>query len=299
MRMPDAGARWALIVHGGAKTIDAALFERNRHGCLAAAQAGALVLRSGGSAVLAAEAAVRRLEEDPVFNAGYGSVLNSDGEVEMDAAMMDGATLAVGGVAGVRRIRHPVSVARAMLEELPVLLAGEGAERFAADHGVELCAPEDMVSAEALASEKAHDTVGCVALDTRGHLAAATSTGGLPGKHVGRIGDSPIPGAGFYADDLLGAAAFSGDGESILRTALAAGVMHSLENGSAEQAAAAAIRRLERVGGEAGVIVLDRQGRPGVAHNSEHFAVALHASWLQAPCAALHRDELGDLPDGQ
>jgi beta-aspartyl-peptidase (threonine type) len=297
--MPDA-SRWALIVHGGAKTIDPALHARNREGCMAAAEAGAAVLRSGGSAVLAAEAAVRALEDDPVFNAGFGSVLNSDGDVEMDSAMMEGGTLAVGAVAGVRRVRNPVQVARAMLGELPVLLAGEGAERFAAQHGVAPCDPAEMISEEALASEnsKAHDTVGCVAMDATGTIVAATSTGGLPGKHVGRVGDSPIPGAGLYADNALGGVACSGDGESILRTMLAAHVMHALETGSANQAAARAIEKLGRVGGEAGAIVIDRDGRFGVAHNSDHFAMALHASWLDAPRAGVHRDELEELLHG-
>jgi beta-aspartyl-peptidase (threonine type) len=298
--MPDLRARWAILVHGGAKTIDPALFERNREGCRVAVEAGAAVLRAGGSAIAAAEAAVRQLEDDPIFNAGFGSVLNQDGEVEMDAALMDGETLRLGAVAGVRRLAHPISVARAMLPELPVLLAGDGAERFAIHHGFELCEPKAMISPERLASEhaRAHDTVGCVAVDMRGHVAAATSTGGLPGKHVGRIGDSPIPGCGLYADDALGGAAFSGDGESILRTMLAAHVMHALEQGSAGEAAAAAIARLGRVGGEAGAIVIGRMLHLGVAHNSDHFAVAAHASWLDQPRAGVHRDELKDLLDG-
>jgi beta-aspartyl-peptidase (threonine type) len=297
--MPDA-TNWALIVHGGAKTIDPAMHARNLEGCLAAAEAGAEILRSGGSAVRAAEAALRVLEDDPVFNAGFGSVLNSAGEVEMDAGMMDGADLAVGAVAGVRRIRNPVSVATAMLHARPVLLAGAGAEWFAETHGIALCDPGEMVSEEALASEssKAHDTVGCVASDATGGIAAATSTGGLPGKHLGRIGDSPIPGAGFYADDTAGGVAFSGDGESILRAMLAAHVMHALEHGSAGPAASVAIERLSRVGGEAGAIVIDRERRFGVAHNSDHFALALAASWLPAPRAAVHRDELKDILDG-
>lgn len=297
--MSDTPATWALIAHGGAKTIDSALFERNRAGCIAATAAGAEVLRGGGSAVAAAEAAVRVLEDDSVFNAGYGSVLNSDGEVEMDAALMNGSDLSVGGVAGVRRVRHPVSVARAMLTEQPVLLAGEGAERFARDQGIELCDPQEMISQEALASEnKAHDTVGCVAIDANGHIAAATSTGGLPGKHVGRIGDSPIPGSGLYADDQLGGAAFSGDGESILRTMLAAHVMHALESGSAGPAAALAIEKLARVDGEAGAIVIDRSGRIGVAHNSDHFALALVTGAMAEPRGAIHRDELEEYLDG-
>lgn len=296
--MPEVGKRWALVVHGGAKTIDPEMFGRNRDGCLAAVEAGASVLRKGEGAVAAVEAAVRCLEDDPVFNAGFGSVLNAGGAVEMDAAIMDGETLAIGAVTGVRSIRNPVSAARAMLDELPVLLAGEGAERFAEAQGMALCRPEDMISEEALASEKAHDTVGCVAIDMQGHVAAATSTGGLPGKHVGRIGDSPVPGSGFYADDAAGAVVFSGDGESILRILAAARAMHVLEQGTAGAAAREAIRRLERVGGEAGVIVIDREARIGVAHNSEHFAVAVHASWLNQPRAAVERGEIGNLLDG-
>ncbi|KTF67605.1 isoaspartyl peptidase/L-asparaginase family protein [Sphingomonas sp. HT-1] len=294
-------ARWAIIVHGGAKTIDPALHDRNRKGCAAAGRAGADVLRVGGSAVAAAEAAVRVLEDDPVFNAGFGSVRTSDGTVEMDAAMMEGSSLAIGGVAGVRRVRNPIGVARAMLPDQPVLLAGEGAERFAAAHGIALVEPETMLSRETLASEnsKAHDTVGCVAIDATGAIAAATSTGGLPGKHPGRIGDSPVPGAGLYADDTLGGCAFSGDGEAILRTMLAAHVMHALETGgTAHEAAEHAIARLGRVGGEAGAIVVDRSGAFGIAHNSDHFALALHSSELDAPRAAVHRDELKDILHG-
>lgn len=298
--MPEA-RRWSILVHGGAKTIDPALHDRNRAGCAAAAEAGAAVLRAGGTAVFAAEVAVRVLEDDSVFNAGFGSVRTSDGTVEMDAAMMEGSDLTVGGVAGVQRVRNPVSVARLMLPARPVLLAGEGAERFAADHGMPLVEPETMVSQEALASEhaKAHDTVGCVAIDITGAIAAATSTGGLPGKHPGRIGDSPIPGAGLYADDTLGGCAFSGDGEAILRTLLAAQVMHALERGgSATEAAEHAIARLGRVGGEAGAIVLERSGAFGIAHNSDHFALALHASGLEAPRAGVHRDDFKDLVHG-
>ncbi|MBU3077531.1 isoaspartyl peptidase/L-asparaginase family protein [Sphingomonas quercus] len=292
--------RWILIVHGGAKTIAPHLYERNRAGCLAAARVGALVLRSGGSAVLAAESAVRRLEDDPVFNAGFGSVLNGDGEVEMDAAIMDGHKLAAGAVAGVRRVRNPISVARALLDEPPVLLAGEGAERFARGQGITLCSPFEMISEDALASEGdgGHDTVGCVAMDVHGRFAAATSTGGLPGKHPGRIGDSPIPGAGLYADDALGGVAFSGDGESILRTMLAAHVMRGLQYGSADRAAAHSLEKLARVGGEAGAIVLARDGGVGIAHNSRHFAMGVHASWLDAPRSGLHRYELEDMLDG-
>ena len=290
--MPEAV--WAIIVHGGAKTIKDALHQRNRDGCLAAAQAGAALLREGGTALAAAEAAVRVLEDNPLFNAGFGSVLNADGEVEMDAAIMNGEDLSLGAVAGIRGVRNPVTLAAALLPAKPVLLAGEGAERFATEHGMTLCDPRDMLASERLASEyaKAHDTVGCVVLDMQGHIAAATSTGGLPGKHPGRIGDSPIPGSGLYADDRLGGVAFSGDGESILRTMLAAHVMHALTSHPAGTAAEAAMPQLGRVGGEAGAIVIDAAGRFGVAHNSDHFAIALHRNGWSEGKGAIHRNEV-------
>lgn len=291
--MPEAA--WAIIVHGGAKTIKDVLHQQNRDGCLAAAEAGAAILRDGGSALAAAEEALRVLEDNPLFNAGFGSVLNADGEVEMDAAIMNGSDLAIGAVAGVRRVRNPISLAAAVLPAKPVLLAGEGAERFAAEQGMTLCDPRDMIAREQLASEytKAHDTVGCVALDMQGHIAAATSTGGLPGKHPGRIGDSPIPGSGLYADDRLGGVAFSGDGESILRSMLAAHVMHALASSSADVAVQAAISPLQRVGGEAGAIAIDAAGRFGVTHNSDHFAIALHRSSWSEGKGAIHRNEVG------
>lgn len=294
--MRDADLPWTLIVHGGAKTIASADVQANRNGCRAAAEIGGEILRQGGTALAAVTAAVRHLEDDATFNAGHGAVPNADGDIEMDAAIMDGATLAVGAVAAARRIRNPIEAAARMLHAHPVLLVGEGAERFADQHGMALCAPEALKPASAPERiMQEHDTVGCVALDSAGHVAAATSTGGLTGQHAGRVGDSPIPGAGLYADDLLGGTALSGDGESILRTMLAARVMQALETDSPTRAAEAAIERLARVGGEAGAIVLDRRGRVGVAHNSDHFALALHASWLLAARAATHRDQIRDL----
>jgi beta-aspartyl-peptidase (threonine type) len=295
--MPDPGARWALIVHGGAKSIAPDKAEANRAGCLAAARAGAEILRHGGSALAAVEAAVRHLEDDATFNAGIGSVPNADGYLEMDAAIMDGTTLAAGAVAAVRRIRNPIGAAAKLLDALPVLLVGEGAERFARNHGIALCEPHELVPTPAAGGSPEHDTVGCVAIDANGHIATATSTGGLTGQHPGRVGDSPIPGAGLYADDQLGGVAFSGDGENILRTMLAARVMQALETYTATPAAEAALARLGQVGGEAGAIVIDKAGRFGVAHNSEHFALGLHASWLSEARAALHSAELKDILD--
>ncbi len=279
-------SRWALVLHGGQREIPPEEREATRTGCAAALAVGAAVLRRGGSALEAVEAVLRVLEDDPVFNAGRGSARNADGEVEMDAAMMDGATLDVGAVAAIRGVRHPVSVARRMLRAEPVLLVAEGARRFAERQGAELAAP-----AAPAGGTPRQDTVGCVALDIEGHLAAATSTGGLDGSHAGRVGDSPMPGCGLYAEDAVGAVAFSGTGEHIARAMLAARVMTALEAGTPPEAAMqAAIRRVEALGGEAGGIVLDRAGRIGWTHNGQNFAVGL-ATPEAPPRVHLSKDE--------
>lgn len=291
--MPEP--RWLLIVHGGAKTIEPGKQEANRQGCLAAANAGATVLRYGGGAVPAVEAAIRSLEDDPTFNAGRGSTPQASGAIEMDASIMDGRDLSVGGVAGVKRVMHPIEAARAMLTEQTVLLVSDGADRFAAEQGLALIDAADLGQA-ATAGEP--DTVGCVAIDMHGHLAAGTSTGGLEGMPDGRVGDSPLPGCGLYADDQVGAVALSGDGETIVRTMIASRVIHGLEEGAGPQESAeAAIRQLDRVDGEAGAIVIDRQGRIGIAHNSDHFALAVAGSDVE-PRAAVRGGELADLLDG-
>jgi beta-aspartyl-peptidase (threonine type) len=286
--MAHRGGRWALIVHGGAKEIAPEKEKANRDGCLAALSAGAAMLREGGSALEAVEASIRVLEDDPTFNAGRGSVRNSDGEVEMDAALMDGAALDVGGVAAIRGVRHPITVARLMLREPPTLLVAEGARRFAEAHGAETCDPADLLLA---AEDTGHDTVGCVALDIRNNLAAGTSTGGLEGSPPGRVGDSPVPGCGLYADNSVGAVAFSGDGESIVRRTLAARVMQLLESGPPQAAIEATLDRLGDVGGEAGGIVLDRTGQIGWAHNSSHFAVGIMTSEDERSRIYLRKDE--------
>lgn len=289
--MPDQ--RWLLIVHGGAKTIEPDQEMPSRKGCLAAANAGATVLRYGGGAVQAVEAAIRSLEDNPTFNAGCGSTPQASGAIEMDASIMDGRTLDVGGVAGVKRLRHPIEAARAVLAEKPVLLVADGAERFAQEHGVALIDPDQLCPPGLPKSES--DTVGCVAIDVHGHLAAGTSTGGLEGMPDGRVGDTALPGCGLYADDAVGAVALSGDGEAIARVTLAARIIQAMENGSASQAAAEAVlQQLARVQGEAGAIVLDRQGRIGVAHNSEHFALALIGDGVE-PRTAVRADEWRDL----
>lgn len=289
MREP---AGWSLIVHGGAKTIAGDRAAANRKGILAAVEAGRDVLAAGGEPLAAVEAAVRVLEDDPVFNAGFGSVLNSDGEVEMDAALMDGSTLDLGGVAAIQGVRNPITVARLMLRERPVLLAAEGARRFAEAKGAQMCPPEAMISREQLASEAACDTVGCVAWRD-GRVAAGTSTGGLTGKAPGRIGDSPLPGCGLYADDRRGGVSLSGEGEFIARTLLAAEAMNALQRLDAQGAADQAVARLKQVGGEAGAIVIDRHGRLGWSHNSDHFAVGTATSSAE-PMAYLQRREAND-----
>ncbi|MFN3928384.1 MAG: isoaspartyl peptidase/L-asparaginase family protein [Thermoflexus sp.] len=286
-----------LIVHGGAGIIPEERQAAAVEGCRRAAQAGWSVLAAGGSALDAVEAAVRALEDDPTFNAGRGSVMTRAGTVEMDALIMDGATLRAGAVAAVRRVRNPITLARAVMERTPhVLLVGAGAEALAELLGlpmadeVELVAPRDRERWEALrrsgppdlrevlaqALAEPMDTVGAVALDAAGHLAAAVSTGGMSNKWPGRVGDSALVGCGAYADDRRGAAVATGWGETLMRVVIAKTACDLMAMGlSASSAAAAAIRLLEeRVNGRGGLIVLDPTGRIGIAHNTPHMAWA-------------------------
>lgn len=281
--MPE---RWSIIVHGGARTIPPEAEAANRAGCLAAVAAGAAILDAGGCAVDAVVAAVRVLEDDPTFNAGTGAVRNRDGETELDAAVMDGETLDVGAVAALTGYANPVSVAHALLRDEAVLIVGDGAAAFASALGAAPADPPRPSDGVATSC----DTVGCVAYDAQGALAAALSTGGLAGVRPGRVGDTPIPGAGYYAESAIGAVAFSGDGEAILRLALAGRLMQALPQQSPAQAAADTIGHTARVGSEAGCIVLDAAGTPAFAHNSDHFAVA-SARQGEAPRSYLHQDE--------
>ncbi|MDG2520361.1 isoaspartyl peptidase/L-asparaginase family protein [Caulobacter segnis] len=267
----DTG-RWAIIVHGGAKDIPPQLEARHRQGCLMAVEAGVRILTEGGSAIQAAQAAVRVLEDDPVFNAGHGSVKNADGDIECDAAIMDGSDLSVGAVAAVRRIRNPIDAAVALLSDKTVLLVAEGAERFARARGVALCEPKDL-QAVPQACDAGCDTVGCVVIDGYGDVAAATSTGGLDGARPGRVGDSPLPGCGLSAENGVGGVSLSGEGEAIIRTGMAHCLMRALEFNTPGDAAKAAFERLARVGAEAGAIVIDAEGRIDWMHNSRDFAV--------------------------
>ena len=266
---------WSIIIHGGAGRLRPEREAASREGSRASALAGAEVLDRDGTAVEAVEAAVRVLENDPVFNAGYGSVLNADGQVEMDAAIMDGSTLDIGGVVAVMGIRNPILVASAMLRSPPILLAAGGAYRFAESVGAELCATEAMIAPHRLrGAPRAGDTVGCVAMDRTGAIAAGTSTGGTSGKPPGRVGDVPLPGCGFLAKTGLGGVSVSGDGEVIARVMLSALVMRGLETTGVAAATLAALGPLAALGGSAGIIALDGEGHPGWAHNTPAFAVA-------------------------
>lgn len=290
----------AMIVHGGAWAIPDDQVELHQSGCRAALTAGWAILTQGGSALDACEAAVRIMEDDPIFDAGVGSVLTSAGTVELDAALMDGRTLRYGAVANLRHIRNPISLARHVLNGPSTLLVGEGAEAFAVAQGTSLIANEELIvererrlweqwratqaapqpspaEPDRAAALAGHDTVGAIALDHAGNLIAANSTGGTPFKMPGRVGDTPMVGCGLYADASVGAAVCTGWGESIVRMALARRAVELLERGFAPQSAAEiAIRSLARnvPGGSAGCILLTPNGQVGMAWNTRRMAYA-------------------------
>lgn len=299
----------AMIVHGGAWAIPDDQVDAHARGCLNAIHAGYAALRKGGSALDAVQTAIRRMEDDPIFDAGKGSCLTQDGLVELDASLMDGATLNVGAVACVKHIAQPIRLARLVLESPHVLLVGEGAERFAQQHGMVLCDTEDLIvdrerqiweefrqqgqARYGDAFEPRRDTVGAVALDASGNIAAGLSTGGTPNKLPGRVGDVPQVGCGFYADNAVGGVACTGLGEAIARMALAQRAMQMLESGaSPQQAAEQAVQALAaRVGGTAGLIALDRLGQVGVAYNTKRMARAFIVEGMVRPYVAVDRAE--------
>lgn len=271
----------AITVHGGAGREDAADVVARREGVARAADAGFAVLAAGGSALDAAIAAVVVLEDDPAFNAGVGSVLTVEGIVEADASVMEGAQLGGGAVGAVRGARNPVLVARAVMTEAQeVFLVGEPATALARRHGLAVD-PEVLVTAEARRRwlerrAAAGETVGAVARDHAGHVAAATSTGGVAGKRAGRIGDSAVLGAGTYADDRLGAASATGPGEMILRLGLSRVALDLLARGKPPRDAATAALAIlrERLGAEAGLILVDASGRTAAAHTTPAMPTA-------------------------
>ncbi len=285
------------MVHGGAWRIAEDTHDDHIRGTRAAAEAGWRILAAGGSALDAVEQAVSVMEDDPTFDAGVGSVLNRAGGIEMDAIIMDGKSLALGAVAAVRGITNPVRLARLIAEDTDhCFLVGEGARRFAELKGMRLCAEAELTVpreinrfrelqqkpdyqlSEGFTPDNTDpkDTVGAVAIDAEGNVAAATSTGGAAYKLPGRVGDSPLVGSGAYADNLTGAASATGHGESIMRVALAKTATDAIARGmSAQQAADFAIKLMfDRVGGYGGLILVDYRGEIAFSYNSPHMAAA-------------------------
>jgi L-asparaginase / beta-aspartyl-peptidase len=307
----------SLIVHGGAWDIPDESIDACKAGCERALAAGWSVFSKGGSALDAIEAAVIVLEDEPVFDAGFGSHLTLDGHVECDAIVMDGATLRAGSVATLRRIRNPIRLARQVLEHCPhMMLVAEGAERFATQQGLELCDPAELISdaehdawlkcrnsKHAAAHHRGHEqgTVGAVALDRNGHLFAATSTGGTCCKLPGRVGDSPLIGCGCYADAEAGGVSCTGYGEAIMKVVMAKTAADFLRHPAnspgadansspsilpksyprdpatiaARQAVSILAQRTQATGG---LILLDREGNPGLAFNTPRMAHAYVAT---------------------
>jgi beta-aspartyl-peptidase (threonine type) len=300
----------SLIVHGGAGDIPDESVPACKLGCQRALAAGWNILAGGGSALDAVEAAIMVLEDDPVFDAGYGSHLNLDGRVECDAIVMNGATLRAGAASTLQRVKNPIQLARKILEKCPhMMLAGEGAEKFAKEQGIKLCKPEELVSEveqeawmkckedkHAAAHHRGHEqgTVGAVAMDRDGNLFAATSTGGTCCKLPGRIGDSPLIGCGCYADSNAGGVSCTGYGEAIMKIVMAKTAVDLLcqlptsmdpkagddvadsflaDRATAHLVAREAVHLLEkRTQGTGGLILLDRHGNPGLAFNTPRMA---------------------------
>ncbi|WP_376795462.1 isoaspartyl peptidase/L-asparaginase family protein [Thermogemmatispora sp.] len=332
----------AIVVHGGAGTIPEERAAVAQAGCREAAELGWRILEQGGSALDAVEAAVRALEDNPVYNAGTGATLTQDGRIELDAGIMEGRTLQVGAVAAVEGVKNPITLARRVLESPHVLLVGHGAQQFALEQGIELCRTEDLltdyqyrrwreerrgvvqqtsdedeeeppfyrlevatttfvsdegepayyrlqVGATSIhLDEERHGTVGAVALDESGLLAAATSTGGIFQKYPGRVGDTPLVGCGFYADEHA-AVSCTGQGEDFVRLLLARRAADFVALGaSAEVAAQAAIAVLSaRATGKGGLIIVDAQGQVGLAHNSPQMAYAYRCSGMDQPVCGI------------
>ena len=257
-------AGFAIVVHGGAGGAPRSTerVERLRAGAAAAIEAGHAVLVAGGRAVDAVQAAVLVLEDDPAYNAGRGAALTDDGGVELDAAVMEGTGRRAGAVAALRGVRNPVLAARAVMEEgREVLLVGAAAASLARSAGLELC-PEEWFLARDEPARSTAGTVGAVARDRDGRLAAATSTGGKPGQRTGRVGDTPVIGAGTWADDATVAVSCTGDGEASIRVAMAHEVQALVEHAgrSLEEACAAALATMGRFGGDGGLIAVGADG---------------------------------------
>jgi beta-aspartyl-peptidase (threonine type) len=274
---------WAIVIHGGAggmtrENITPELDKEYRAGLLVALNTGRKVLADGGSALDAVEQTIRTMEDNPLFNAGKGAVFTHDGKNELDAAIMDGTNLGAGAVAGVTDIKNPISAARKVMTNSPhVLLTGAGASQFAKEQGLEIVDPSYFFTErrfnelqEILKKEK-NGTVGCCALDKNGNLAAGTSTGGMPNKKYNRIGDSPIIGAGTYANNTTCAVSATGHGEFFIRYTVAHDISALMEyKGLTLREASELVvnEKLVRAGGSGGVICLDKSGNISMPYNS-------------------------------
>ena len=276
---------YGLVIHGGAGTITRENMSTEKEAeyiskLTAALKTGYAILESGGSSIDAVEATIKVMEDSPLFNAGKGAVFTGAGTCELDASIMDGATLQAGAVAGVKTVKNPISAARKVMEETwHVLLAGEGADAFAKEQGLDIVDNsyfhtehrfKSLIKAKEKEIEK-HGTVGCVALDKKGNLAAGTSTGGLTNKRWGRVGDSPIIGAGTYASNETCAVSGTGQGEYFIRGSVAYDIAAQMdyEKKSVQTAAQAVIDKLTERGGTGGVIVMDSKGNIAMSFNTE------------------------------
>lgn len=284
------GAHWSIAIHGGAGTMSRAAMTPQKEAEYRAAldhalKVGEAVLASGGSALDAVTAVVTTMEDDPHFNAGRGAVFTWEGRNELDAAIMDGKTRAAGAVAGVTVVKNPIRLARAVMEKSPhVFLARDGAEQFARENGLEIVDPQYFYTAERWQQlqemkekklswydvDRKFGTVGAVAVDAAGDVAAATSTGGLTGKRWGRIGDSPVIGAGTYADDRACAVSATGSGEFFIREGVAHEICARLRftGESAQVAADKVMAETGALGGDGGVIVVTPDGQAVFSFNT-------------------------------
>ncbi|XP_057377341.1 isoaspartyl peptidase/L-asparaginase-like [Daphnia carinata] len=289
-----------VVIHGGAWAIPENISDASRNGVKLAAKKSYDILKHGGSALDAVEAAVVILEDEPVFDAGKGSCLNAAGLIEMDASIMDGTSLKAGAVAAVANISNPICLARMVMEQTDhCLLVGEGANMFANECNVPSVDPSSLVTEACLdewqtfekyksavdslfnnqinALPLGHDTVGAVAMDANGRIAAATSTGGITGKRVGRVGDSPLIGSGTYAIDEIGGVSCTGHGESIIKICLAKHIICLMESGMKAQEAVEQSLQLmnSRVKGAGGAICISASGEPAFHFTTERMAWAI------------------------
>jgi beta-aspartyl-peptidase (threonine type) len=292
----DSNESFCIIVHGGAWDIPQNHHSSHLSGVEKSIKVGLNALESGGNAVQAAIAAVRTMEDDPTFDAGFGSFLNKAGAVEMDAIIMDGSDLSFGAVAAIQNVKNPVLVAeRIRIKTDHSFLVGSGATQFAIENGIKFCPTENLLVGRELERYKelkkrkniktrdffettrASDTVGAVTLDRYGNIAVATSTGGTPNKLPGRVGDSPVIGSGAYADNFRGGASSTGWGESLMKVTLAKSALDYIHSGlSTQEACRRVIQYLSsRVDGRGGIICMDRQGRAAYAFNTPFMARAI------------------------